>query len=102
MHIPPGFVAMFSQGRTPFEQSPNLIAPRAAFDILSARRTLNDARCPVLLVIATDDDLVPAWIGREIAERAGGGESPGALVVLPVFLTSSPSCNLGGSSRGPL
>lgn len=71
-----GFVSVFAQGNTPFEQSPNLVAPRVAFEIMSARHglALKGARCHVLLVIAKEDDLVPARTGREIAASATASE----------------------------
>lgn len=67
---------MFSQGKIPFENSPNLVAPRVTFEIMSARPgiALKDAHCPVLLVIAKDDDIMPTKIGREIAASAGASE----------------------------
>lgn len=63
-----GFVKMFSDGNTPFEDTPNLVAPRGVFEILSAH-------CLVLLVIARDDDIAPGQIGREVAESATASES---------------------------
>ncbi|KAF7338710.1 Alpha/beta-hydrolase [Mycena sanguinolenta] len=66
----PGFTAMFAQGDTPFTDAPNLINPRIVFEFMSARpgRHLARARCLVLLVVARDDDTLPARIGFEIGQ----------------------------------
>ncbi|KAJ6469455.1 alpha/beta-hydrolase [Mycena sanguinolenta] len=64
----PGFTAMFAQGDTRFTDAPNLINPRIVFEFMSARagRRLAGARCPVLLVVARDDDTIPSRIAFEI------------------------------------
>lgn len=66
---------MFSQGQIPFDSAPNLIAPRVAFEIMSARPglRLKDTHCPLLIVISKDDDIMPSTIGRNIA--AGASDS---------------------------
>ncbi|KAJ7621275.1 alpha/beta-hydrolase [Roridomyces roridus] len=68
----PGFVAMFSQGDTPFSSAPNLINAGVLFEIMNARpgRKLSDARCPVLVVATKDDDIIPAAIAAQIAKSA--------------------------------
>jgi pimeloyl-ACP methyl ester carboxylesterase len=67
-----GFTAMFAQGETPFSLTPNLINPRVVFEIMSARpgRSLSNARCPLLVVTAQNDDIFPTRIADEIAEMA--------------------------------
>jgi len=67
-----GFTSMFAQGRTPFDKYPNLIAPRFVLDALSCRPglSLKNAHCPMLVVMAEEDDLIPAAITREIAANA--------------------------------
>ncbi|KAJ7910276.1 alpha/beta-hydrolase, partial [Mycena leptocephala] len=68
----PGFTAMFAQGDIPFDGAPNLINPRIVFEFMSARpgRHLARAQCPVLLVVAQGDDMIPARIGAEIGRAA--------------------------------
>ncbi|KAJ7661623.1 alpha/beta-hydrolase [Mycena polygramma] len=68
----PGFTTMFAQGRTPFAEAPNLINAGVVFDLVSARpgRQLAKARCPVLIVCAQEDDLIPIRIAAEIAQTA--------------------------------
>ncbi|KAJ7236914.1 hypothetical protein C8J57DRAFT_128905 [Mycena rebaudengoi] len=63
---------MFAQGETPFSLTPNLINPRVVFEIMSARpgRSLSNARCPLLVVTAQNDDIFPTRIADEIAEMA--------------------------------
>ena len=63
---------MFAQGDTPFTDAPNIINPRIIFEFMSARpgRHLAGARCPVLLVVAQDDDMIPPRIGDEIGKAA--------------------------------
>ncbi|KAJ7477022.1 alpha/beta-hydrolase [Mycena galericulata] len=67
-----GFVTMFAQGDTPFLSAPNLINPSVLFQIMNARpgRKLRDARCPVLLVIAKEDDIMPSSTVAEVAQIA--------------------------------
>ncbi|KAF8636114.1 hypothetical protein AX17_003817 [Amanita inopinata Kibby_2008] len=68
----PGFEAMFAQGRVPFSDAPNLIAPRVSFQIMSARPNLQlkEAKSHVLIVASQDDDLIPTKIAREVAASA--------------------------------
>ncbi|KAH8115213.1 alpha/beta-hydrolase [Phellopilus nigrolimitatus] len=79
----PGFEAMFDQSDAPFSQQPNLVAPRLAFDMLSSRpgTKLKDAKCPMLVVLAKEDDIIPAELTRKIASEADGKvklvEAPG-------------------------
>ncbi|KAJ6465893.1 alpha/beta-hydrolase [Mycena vitilis] len=68
----PGFTTMFAQGSTPFADAPNLINAGAVFEVMSARpgRQLNNARCPVLIVCAKEDDIIPIEIATRIAQEA--------------------------------
>lgn len=74
LHLAAGFVKMFDQGSVPFSQVPNLIAPRAAFDILGARPGLHlkNAKCPMLVVMAEEDDLNPAKVTSDIVANSDG------------------------------
>ena len=67
---------MFAQGEVPFDQSPNKIAPRFAFDLMSARPglKLKDAKCPVLVVMAEQDDMIPIRITRKLVADANGSK----------------------------
>ncbi|KAG2142362.1 Alpha/Beta hydrolase protein [Suillus clintonianus] len=78
----PGFTSMFAQGSTPFSGAPNLIAPRFVIDALGVRPglRLKDARCPMLIVMAEEDDLIPASITRKMVDDADGRVQ---LVVVP-------------------
>ncbi|KAG1766330.1 Alpha/Beta hydrolase protein [Suillus placidus] len=78
----PGFTSMFAQGSTPFSDAPNLIAPRFVIDALGVRPglRLKDIRCPMLVVMAEEDDLIPASLTRSIVDNADGRVQ---LVVVP-------------------
>jgi len=70
-----GFTNMFSQGKTPFTEAPNLIAPRYALDLMfngDAGNHLTNARCPMLVVMAEADDLIPAKLTKSIVEKSNG------------------------------
>ncbi|KAJ6517531.1 alpha/beta-hydrolase [Mycena vitilis] len=68
----PGFTTMFAQGSTPFADAPNLINAGAVFELMSARpgRQLDNARCPVLIICAKEDDIIPIEIATQIAQTA--------------------------------
>ncbi|EGN92828.1 hypothetical protein SERLA73DRAFT_190547 [Serpula lacrymans var. lacrymans S7.3] len=67
-----GFTSMFAQGRTPFDRAPNLISPRFITEALSCRPglALKKALCPMLVVSAEEDDIVPIGITRDIVANA--------------------------------
>jgi hypothetical protein len=67
---------MYSQGSLRFEDMPNIIAPRLAFQILSARpgRQLKNSKSPMLVVMAENDGLVPPSIARKVANEARESE----------------------------
>lgn len=67
-----GFVDMYHRADLRFEDMPNVLAPRLAFQVLSARPGLNlkDAFCPMLVVMAEDDDLIPPFVTRKIVDDA--------------------------------
>lgn len=99
----PGFTAMFAQGDIPFDGAPNLINPRIVFEFMSARpgRHLARAQCPVLLVVAQGDDMIPARIGAEIGRAAK--DSRFFPFLLPSTQLTLPSRNYrGGSAMWPL
>ncbi|KAF8460024.1 hypothetical protein JB92DRAFT_3075924, partial [Gautieria morchelliformis] len=70
----PGFTSMFAQGTMPFSEAPNALAPRVVFDIMATRPglELKDAKCPVLLVISEDDDMIPRRLTESIVDAARG------------------------------
>lgn len=66
---------MFAQSpSTPFSSAPNLVAPRLAFELLSSRgqigRKLKDAKCQLLFVYASNDDMIPPAVTRSVIEDA--------------------------------
>lgn len=63
---------MFSQGKTPFSAAPNLLTPRLSIQLMSARPALEfrKAHCPILIVAAREDDIMPLKIAREVALSA--------------------------------
>ena len=72
-----GFTHMFSQGPTPLSAAPNLIAPRFAIDAMlhaTSGRKLKDAKCPVLVIMAEDDDIILKHITVDIVQKAEGSE----------------------------
>lgn len=68
---------MYSQGRTPFSDSPNLYTPRLSLELMFARLArpgveLKHAKCPFLVVVAADDDLLPSNIARDLVAKSEG------------------------------
>lgn len=59
--------------KTPFSRQPNVLAPRLAFQIMGSRpgTRLSEAACPVLLVTAQQDDMIPVSLTRDLALKAG-------------------------------
>ena len=69
-----GFKAMFRQGSTPFSSYPNIVTPRVSLEMLSATygSRLKDAKCPLLVVLPVEDDLIPADLTRRLTKEANG------------------------------
>lgn len=65
---------MFAQGTIPFSEAPNVLAPRLAYEFMSATAQpglrLKYAQCKILVVAARDDDNIPIKIAREAAAAA--------------------------------
>ncbi|KAI0068637.1 alpha/beta-hydrolase [Artomyces pyxidatus] len=69
----PGFVHMFNFSDMPFDRAPNVLAPRLVAEALSTRPgiELKSAKCPVLIVHGTQDDLLPFSITEKVVAEAG-------------------------------
>lgn len=84
---------MFAQGATPFSKAPNLIAPRIAFDLMATRPglELKNATCPMLVVMAEDDETQPRSITQSIVDGAEGSKCYSILPCtgrLPMIVTT--------------
>lgn len=64
---------MYANSQISFDDMPNLVSPRLAFDVLSARPglKLKDAHNPMLVVMAENDDLVPPAVTRAVLAANG-------------------------------
>jgi pimeloyl-ACP methyl ester carboxylesterase len=80
---------MYAQGTMPFSEAPNALAPRVVFDILATRPglELKNAKCPVLLVISEDDDMIPRWLTESIVKAAHGSQYSDLLWLRRLSLT---------------
>ena len=67
---------MFSNAAVPFSESPNLVAPRLAFDILSRRpgTLLKNAKSPLLVVAPDNDDMIPLYVTKQIVSSSDGSK----------------------------
>ncbi|KAK0486028.1 alpha/beta-hydrolase [Armillaria novae-zelandiae] len=70
----PGFTAVYSKASKTFKQTPNLTCARLAFELFAARPglKLKDLKCPMLVVMAEEDDINPPDITRNIVGKALG------------------------------
>ena len=71
-----GFEALHNQNETPISTRPNRVAARLTFQFMGARpgMKLKHAKCPILVVMATEDDVIPPKVTRRIAASAQGSE----------------------------
>jgi hypothetical protein len=71
-----GFTEMNAQSSTPFSDRPNIINASAAFSMMAARPglQLSKATCPVLVVMAEQDDIIAGNVTRDICAKAGNSE----------------------------
>ena len=57
-----------------FPEVDNVLAPRLAFEMMSWRPPLKDAKCPLLVVAGRNDDMIPMHVTQKVAEDAGESE----------------------------
>ena len=76
--LTPGFSLCYAKAPRTFDQAPNLIAPRVAFELMSSEWSpgtrLSKMNAPLLVVAPSDDDLIPFRITENVVENAGGSE----------------------------
>lgn len=65
---------MYSKASKTFKQTPNVTCARLAFELFAASPglKLKDLKCPMLVVMAEEDDITPPEITRDIVEKALG------------------------------
>ncbi|KAF7792667.1 hypothetical protein EIP86_003764 [Pleurotus ostreatoroseus] len=68
-----GFCAMYENGTSTktFPEVDNVLAPRLAFEMMSWRPPLKDAKCPLLVVAGRNDDMIPMHVTQKVAHDAG-------------------------------
>ncbi|EIM79594.1 alpha/beta-hydrolase [Stereum hirsutum FP-91666 SS1] len=69
-----GFTKMYEKGDRPFSEMPNVLAARLAFEVFSARPglMLKNAKSPMLIVMAEEDDMIPVAITRDVVAKSCG------------------------------
>lgn len=71
-----GFTKMYEKGDRTFSEMPNVLAARLAFEVFSARPglMLKNAKSPMLIVMAEEDDMIPVAITRDVVAKSCGSE----------------------------
>ncbi|KAJ3557698.1 hypothetical protein NM688_g1331 [Phlebia brevispora] len=69
-----GFIQMYDNGTVgiPYSKANNLVAPRLAFDLMSWRPALKDAKSPMLVVAGDNDDLIPYAVTEKAVRESNG------------------------------
>lgn len=70
----PGFTAMYSKASKTFMHMPNVTCTRLTFELFTVRPglRLKDSKCPMLVVMAQEDDMISPEITQNIVEKALG------------------------------
>lgn len=70
----PGFTTMYSKASKAFMHTPNVTCARLAFELFAVRPglRLKDLKCPMLVVMAEEDDITSPEITRNIVGKALG------------------------------
>ncbi|GBE83322.1 Alpha/Beta hydrolase protein [Sparassis latifolia] len=68
----PGFVSMYEQSDTPFSERANIVPGRLMVEIMSSRLDLSGIKCPMLVVMPENDDLIAPSVSREAIAKARG------------------------------
>lgn len=68
----PGFKAMYSKASKTFEQTPNVTCARLVFEMFTTRPglRLKNLKCPMLVVMPEEDDMIAPEITRNIVGKA--------------------------------
>ena len=57
-----------------FSEADNLLAPRLAFEMMSWRPPLKDAKSPLLIVAGQEDDMIPMHVTQKVVDEANDSE----------------------------